>query len=45
MICKKASDGSYLSMSGDEVHDVIRIFEMLTVTLCADGKEFPALRI
>ena len=45
MICKKASDGNYLSMSGDEVHDVIRIFEMLTVTLCADGKEFPAFRI
>ena len=29
----------------DEIHDVTRIFEMLTVTLCADGKDFQAFRI
>lgn len=45
MICKKASDDFYLPLTGDEIHDVTRIFEMLTVTLCADGKDFQAFRI
>lgn len=45
MICKKTWDGFYLPMTRDEVRDVVRIFEMLTVTLCADGREFQAFRI
>ena len=45
MICKKVSDDFYLPLTGDEIHDVTRIFEMLTVTLCADGKDFQAFRI
>ena len=45
MICKRASDDFYLPLTGDEIHDVPRIFEMLTVTLCADGKDFQAFRI
>ena len=45
MICKKACDDFYLPLTRDEIHDVTRIFEMLTVTLCADGKDFQAFRI
>ena len=45
MICKKVSDDFYLPLTGDEIHDVTRIFEMLTVTLCVDGKDFQAFRI
>lgn len=45
MICKKVCDDFYLPLTRDEIHDVTRIFEMLTVTLCADGKDFQAFRI
>ena len=45
MICKKICDDFYLPLTRDEIHDVTRIFEMLTVTLCADGKDFLAFRI
>ena len=45
MICKKVSGDFYLPLTRDEIHDVTRIFEMLTVTLCADGKDFQAFRI
>jgi len=45
MICKKVCGDFYLPLTRDEIHDVTRIFEMLTVTLCADGKDFQAFRI
>lgn len=45
LICKKVCGGFYLPLTRNENHDISRIFEMLTVTLCADGKQFQAFRI
>lgn len=45
MIYKPICDGDIGSVSSLEIQDVKRIFEMQTVTLCADGQDFPAFRI
>lgn len=45
MISKKVNGDFYLPLTRDEIHDITRIFEVLTVTLCVDGKDFQAFRI
>ncbi len=45
VICSEDEDGDLWPLSGGDIYDINQYVEENTVTLCADGRNFQAIRI
>ncbi|MCD8130382.1 MAG: hypothetical protein LUE16_03745 [Lachnospiraceae bacterium] len=45
VICSENEDGDLRSLSGEDIYDINQYVEENTVTLCADGRNFQAIRV
>lgn len=45
VICSEDDDGDLWSLSGGDLYNIFQYVEENTVTLCADGRDFPAIRL
>ncbi|MCD7745855.1 MAG: hypothetical protein LUI13_11365 [Lachnospiraceae bacterium] len=45
VICSEDPDGDLWSLSGEDIYEIFRYAEENSITLCADGRDLPAIQL